>query len=74
MIRKLPIKVKPYSHQVKAFNFAYKKLKLDAEGDNAVGACALLMDMGLGKSLTSIAIIGHAYKIKKVRKVLIVLN
>lgn len=71
MIRKLPIKVKPYEHQVKAFNFAIKKLKLDC-GDNAVGSCALLMDMGLGKSLTSIALIGHAYKKRLVSKVLIV--
>ena len=51
---KLPIKVKPYEHQVKAFNFAEEKLT-DYSG------IALLMDMGLGKSLTSIAIIGDKY-------------
>ena len=72
MIRKLPIKAKPYAHQIKAFNFAINKLKLDAPGENAIGACALLMDMGLGKSLTSIAIIGHAWKLKKILKVLII--
>lgn len=71
MIRKLPIKVKPYEHQIKAFNFAIKKLKLDC-GEDAIGACALLMDMGLGKSLTSIAVIGHGFKKKRINKVLIV--
>lgn len=58
MIRKIPIKVKPYEHQVKAFNFAIKKLKLDCS-ENAIGSCALLMDMGLGKSLTRIAVVNY---------------
>ena len=49
---KLPIKVKPYNHQKIAFNFAIEKLEQE-------GCAALLMDMGLGKSLASIAIAGH---------------
>lgn len=61
----LPIKVKPYQHQKVAFNFALKKL----ESNNC---CALLMDMGLGKSLTSIAIIGDLYKQQKIEKALII--
>ena len=62
---KLPIKVKPYEHQVKAFNFAEEKLT-DYSG------IALLMDMGLGKSLTSIAIIGDKYLKSKIEKVLVI--
>ena len=62
---KLPIKVKPYKHQRIAFNFALDKLKQE-------GCAALLMDMGLGKSLTSIAIIGQLYKENKIDKVLVV--
>lgn len=62
---KLPIKVKPYKHQRIAFNFALDKLKQE-------GCAALLMDMGLGKSLTSIAIAGRLYLDNKIEKVLVV--
>lgn len=62
---KLPIKANPYQHQKVAFDFALKKL--DQEG-----CAALLMDMGLGKSLTSIAIIGQLYNESKIEKVLVV--
>lgn len=58
---KLPIKVKPYKHQRIAFNFALDKLKQE-------GCAALLMDMGLGKSLTSIAIAGRLYLDNKIEK------
>lgn len=61
----LPIKVKPYNHQKIAFDFAIDKLNTD-------GCAALLMDMGLGKSLTSIAIIGYLAKLNLIDKVLIV--
>ena len=62
---KLPIKVKPYKHQIAAFEFAQEKLT-----DNS--GIALLMDMGLGKSLTSIAIIGYKFLINKLEKALII--
>ena len=62
---KLPIKVKPYNHQKIAFNFAIEKLEQE-------GCAALLMDMGLGKSLTSIAIAGRLYLDNKIEKVLVV--
>ncbi len=62
---KLPIKVKPYEHQKVAVNFAMEKLESN-------GCAALLMDMGLGKSLTSIAIIGLLLQEEKVNKVLVV--
>ena len=62
---KLPIKAKPYEHQKIAFDFALDKL-------NTNGCAALLMDMGLGKSLTSIAIAGQLYQENKIEKVLVV--
>ena len=62
---KLPIKVKPYKHQEIAFNFAIEKLEQE-------GCAALLMDMGLGKSLTSIAIAGQLYQENKIERVLVV--
>ncbi len=62
---KLPIKVKPYKHQEIAYDFAIKKL-------DECGCAALLMDMGLGKSLTSIAIIGHLFQEEKIEKVLVI--
>lgn len=62
---KLPIKVKPYEHQQRAYEFAQDKLKEDS-------GIALLMDMGLGKSLTSIAIIGEKFLTNKIERVLIV--
>ena len=62
---KLPIKVKPYEHQVKAFNFAKEKLKENS-------GIALLMDMGLGKSLTSIAIVGDRFNNNEIERVLVI--
>lgn len=61
----LPIKANPYQHQKIAFNFALQKLEEQ-------GCAALLMDMGLGKSLTSIAIVGQLYQENKIGKVLVV--
>lgn len=61
----LPIKVKPYKHQQIACNFAIPKLKEQ-------GCAALLMDMGLGKSFTSIAIMGELFLEGLIEKVLVV--
>ena len=62
---KLPIKANPYQHQKIAFNFALQKLEEQ-------GCAALLMDMGLGKSLTSIAITGQLFNDKKIERVLVI--
>lgn len=62
---KLPIKANPYQHQKIAFNFALQKLEEQ-------GCAALLMDMGLGKSLTSIAITGQLFNDKKIESVLVI--
>ena len=47
----LPIRAKPYRHQIEAYTFALKRL-MDG------GGAALLMEMGTGKTLTAIAIVG----------------
>ncbi|MBX6393484.1 MAG: DEAD/DEAH box helicase, partial [Burkholderiales bacterium] len=57
----MPVKVKPFEHQKKAF---------------AIGITlpnfAALMEMGTGKTLTSIAIAGHRWKYDGLRRVLVV--
>lgn len=39
---------------------------------NGIGACALLMDMGTGKTLTTVAITGRMYLDHKIRRVLVI--
>lgn len=48
----MPIKVTPYEHQRKAYEFACKKFGLLPTKDKSNGV-ALLMEMGTGKTLTS---------------------
>lgn len=70
----MPIKVKPYAHQIAAFNFVCNKLSLlpgAAYSPNGYGA-ALLMEMGTGKTLTTIAAEGALYNTGHIRKVLVV--
>ena len=62
---KPPIKGSLYSHQVKAYNFALKQFDTGK-------AVAFLMDMGTGKTITTIALIGALYSQKRVGKVLVV--
>ncbi len=62
---KMPIKVTPYQHQEKAFKFVMKRFK------NQSGV-ALLVEMGCGKSLISIAVSGSLFKCQKIKKLLIV--
>ena len=63
-----------FNHQVKAFNialalFGYEEGIPAAEGG---GSCALFMDMGTGKSLTSVMITGRLYLDKQIRRVLVI--
>lgn len=62
-IEPMPLKqrIKPYQHQIKAYNLALLN-------DNF----ALLMEMGTGKSLTSVAVVSRRYLRGEVKKVLIV--
>ena len=61
------MKTSLYRHQLEACAFAEKVFK-PPDG----GGVALLMEMGTGKTLTSIAIIGRLWIERRIRKVLIV--
>ena len=61
----LPIRATPYRHQIEAYTFALKRLM------NGGGA-ALLMEMGTGKTLTAIAIVGALLLLTGIQRVLIV--
>lgn len=66
----MPVKAKPYAHQNKAFEFACEKFGI-LPGEFSRGV-ALLMEMGTGKTITSIGIAGALYQFGKVRKILVV--
>ncbi len=68
----MPIKVKPYQHQVDAFRFACEKFGLIQEKTKSSSGVALLMEMGTGKSLTGISISGALYLNGKISRVLVV--
>jgi SNF2 family DNA or RNA helicase len=63
----MPIRAAPYAHQREAYEFCYR---LFTE-ENAPGA-ALLMEMGTGKTLTTIAIAGALWLSGRIKRVLIV--
>lgn len=67
-IRPIPIKegFSLFNHQVKAFNIALALFGSDG------GACAMFMDMGTGKSLTSVMIAGRLFLDGKIRRMLVV--
>lgn len=70
----MPIKVKPYAHQVTAFNFVCNKLALLPGAAYSLGGygAALLMEMGTGKTLTTIAVEGALYSAGRIHRVLVV--
>lgn len=57
----LPVKVQPYEHQIRAFEFCRR---LDHS--------ALLMEQGTGKTLVAIALLGHWWKTEGLQRALIV--
>ncbi len=61
----LPIRASPYRHQCEAAHFAMERL------ENGGGA-ALLMEMGTGKTLTAIAVVGQLWQKRKIRHLLVV--
>lgn len=67
-MRPIPIKegFSLFNHQVKAFNIALALFGSDG------GACAMFMDMGTGKSLTSVMIAGRLFLDGKIRRMLVV--
>lgn len=67
----MPIRASPYQHQRDAFAFACRQFGLGGYEVKSQGT-ALLMEMGTGKTITSIAIIGALYLSGKIRRVLVV--
>lgn len=67
----IPIKAVPYDHQKKAFAFACDKFGVFTNQIKSRGT-ALLMEMGCGKTIVSIAIAGCMYQHDKVNRVLVV--
>ncbi|MGN0355742.1 MAG: hypothetical protein ACI4EI_11820 [Muricoprocola sp.] len=57
----MPIKATPYDHQKKAFAFACDKFGVFDNRLKSRGA-ALLMEMGTGKTIVSIAVAGCMYQ------------
>ena len=77
----MPVRAKPYAHQKTAYEYALTRFGLDDEVSTwscraahceMHYACALLMEMGTGKTLTSIAVAGTMYRAKRVQKLLVV--
>ena len=58
----MPIRAEPYEHQQKAFDFACQKFGLFDNRKQSDGV-AFLMDMGTGKTITTIAVAGILYQI-----------
>lgn len=65
-----PLKVKPYEHQLKGYNLACRSMGIIGNSQDAPGY-AFLMEMGCGKSITSVAVAGKAYLERKIKKLLI---
>ena len=61
----MPITVKPYLHQQQAFDFACMRFGL-LPSDFRSNGVALLMEMGTGKTITSIGISGILYQFGRV--------
>jgi SNF2 family DNA or RNA helicase len=70
-ISSMPIKATPYEHQINAFNFVCMLFGLITGNVNSSGA-ALLMEMGTGKTITTIAVIGALYLAGLIKRVVIV--
>ena len=68
----MPIRATPYKHQVDAFNFVCGLFGLIPSAGMASTGAALLMEMGTGKTITSIAVTGTLYQTSKIRRVLVV--
>ena len=68
----MPIRARPYDHQRRAFSFACQMFGLTGHDPPTSRGVALLMEMGTGKSLTTIAVAGRLFLESKVERMLIV--
>ncbi|MDY6335044.1 MAG: DEAD/DEAH box helicase [Lachnospiraceae bacterium] len=69
--KKMPVRVTPFDHQQRAFQFVLWLFGLIDGKEHSSGA-ALLMQMGTGKTLVAIAVCGYLYLMKRIRRVLVV--
>lgn len=65
-----PLTVTPYEHQLKGYNLACRSMGIIENNCTSPGF-ALLMEMGCGKTITSIAIAGRAFLSGKIKRLLI---
>lgn len=67
----MPLKVKSYEHQVRAFKFACELLEAMLSAGKLISkGVALLCEMGCGKTLMTIAIVGYLYLTGKISRLL----
>lgn len=69
-ILKIPIKATLYQHQQNACRFACERFGILSSEVHSNGV-ALLMEMGCGKTITSIAIVGILNEYRHIKKILI---
>lgn len=67
----MPVKARAYYHQQQAFDFACRQFGLLPSDSHSRGV-ALLMEMGTGKSLTTIGVAGTLCQCGRVRRLLVV--
>ncbi|MEZ4628949.1 MAG: SNF2-related protein, partial [Eubacteriales bacterium] len=69
---RMPIKAHPYEHQQRAYEFACRMFGLTGHDPPPSRGVALLMEMGTGKSLTTISVAGRLWLDGKIERMLIV--
>ena len=68
----MPIRARPYDHQRSAFSFTCQMFGLAGHDPPCNRGVALLMEMGTGKSLTTIAVAGRLFLDQKIERMLVV--
>jgi len=66
------IKAIPYQHQIKAYDFVCDKFGLSPQREAESNGTALLMEMGTGKTITTISVLGALYNAGKIKRALII--
>ena len=72
MTNRMPVRAHPYDHQQRAYEFACRQFGLTGCDPPSSRGVALLMEMGTGKTLTTIAVAGRLWLNHKVERMLIV--
>ena len=72
MTNRMPVKAHPYDHQQRAYEFACRQFGLTGCNPPPSRGVALLMEMGTGKTLTTIAVAGRLLLDHKIERMLIV--